>query len=249
MGKLDGKVAFITGASRGLGKSMAIAFAAEGAALAVGYNSSAEGANDTVATIRKAGGNAEAYQGDITVPEVVDAIVTGVVDQFSTVDVLVNNAGLVNASPLNEMSVEIWDAMFAIHVRAMFLCSRAVLPHMLAQKSGNIINMGGTFGVTGMENFTHMSAAKAAMIGFTRALAKEAGPNGIRVNCLTPAMIRGETTANMPQDYLESLRQRYPLRRLGEVEDVNSCALFLASDESSFVTGQNLAPAGGEVMP
>ncbi|MDA0261242.1 MAG: 3-oxoacyl-ACP reductase FabG [Proteobacteria bacterium] len=249
MGKLDGKVAFITGASRGLGKAMAIAFAAEGAKLAVGYNSSAEGAKDTVETIRTVGGDAEAYQGDITVPETVDAIVTAIVARFGTVDILVNNAGLVNASPLSEMSVETWDSMFAIHVRAMFLCSRAVLPHMLAQKSGNIINMGGTFGVTGMENFTHMSAAKAAMIGFTRALAKEAGPNGIRVNCLTPAMIRGETTANMPQDYLEALRQRYPLRRLGEVEDVNSCALFLASSDSSFVTGQNLAPAGGEVMP
>ena len=249
MGKLDGKVAFITGASRGLGKAMAIAFAAEGAALAVGYNSSADGANDTVETIRKAGGNAEAYQGDITVPETVDAIVAKIVERLGTVEILINNAGLVNSSPLQDMSVEIWDSMFAIHVRAMFLCSKAVLPHMLAQKSGKIINMGGTFGVTGMENFTHMSAAKAAMIGFTRALAKEVGPSGIRVNCLTPAMIRGETTANMPPDYLESLRQRYPLRRLGEVEDVNKCALFLASDDSDFVTGQNLAPAGGEVMP
>ena len=249
MGKLVDRVAFITGASRGLGKAMAIAFAGEGAAVAVGYNSSAEGAADTVETIRSAGGDAEAYRGDITDPEVVEGIVSGVVERFGGIDILVNNAGVVSASPLVDMSVEAWDTMLAVHVRAMFLCCRAAVPHMLRKGSGNIINMGGTFGMTGMENFTHLSAAKAAMIGFTRALAREVGPQGIRVNCLTPAMIRGETTANLPQDYLESLRQRYPLRRLGEVGDVNACAIFLASDDSDFVTGQNLAPAGGEVMP
>ena len=249
MSRLQGKVALITGASRGLGKAMAVAFAGEGAAVAVGYNASADGAAETVDTIRKAGGDAEAFQGDITEPEIVDGIVAGVVDRFGGIDILVNNAGVVSASPLVDMSVEAWDTLFAVHVRAMFLCCRAALPHMLERGAGKIINMGGTFGMTGMENFTHLSAAKAAMIGFTRALAKEVGPQGIRVNCLTPAMIRGETTANLPQDYLESLRQRYPLRRLGEVEDVNACALFLASDESDFVTGQNLAPAGGEVMP
>lgn len=249
MGRLENKVALITGASRGLGKAMAIAFAGEGAAIAVGYNSNAEGAADTVRTIRDAGGNAEAFQGDITEPETVDRIVSEAVGRFGGIDILVNNAGVVNASPLVDMTVEAWDTVLAVHVRAMFLCCRAVLPHMLKKGSGKIVNMGGTFGMTGMENFTHLSAAKAAMIGFTRALAREVGPRGIRVNCVTPAMIRGETTANLPQDYLESLRQRYPLRRLGEVEDVNACALFLASDESDFVTGQNLAPAGGEVMP
>ena len=249
MGKLEGRVALITGASRGLGKAMAISFAGEGAAVAVGYNASAEGAADTVRTIGDAGGDAEAFQGDITEPEIVDRLVSGVVERFGGIDILVNNAGVVSASPLVDMTVETWDTLFAVHVRAMFLCCRAVLPHMLEKGSGKIVNMGGTFGMTGMENFTHLSAAKAAMIGFTRALAKEVGPQGVRVNCLTPAMIRGETTANLPRDYLESLRQRYPLRRLGEVEDVNACALFLASDDSDFVTGQNLAPAGGEVMP
>ena len=249
MGKLEGRVALITGASRGLGKAMAIAFAGEGARIAVGYNASADGAADTVRTIRDAGGDAEGFQGDITQPEFVDRLVSDVVERFGGIDILVNNAGVVSASPLVDMSVEDWDTMLAVHVRAMFLCCRAVLPHMLKKGSGKIVNMGGTFGMTGMENFTHLSAAKAAMIGFTRALAREVGPQGIRVNCLTPAMIRGETTANLPPDYLESLRQRYPLRRLGEVEDVNACALFLASDDSDFVTGQNLAPAGGEVMP
>lgn len=249
MGKLDGRVALITGASRGLGKGMALAFADEGAAVAVGFKSSAEGAKEAVERIRSAGGDADAFQGDITIPEVAGDLVDKVVDRFGKVDILVNNAGLVKPAPIAEMSVEDWDQMFAIHVRAMFLCTRAVLPYMLKARYGKIINMSGTFGITGMERFVHMSAAKAAMIGFTRALAREVGPDGIYVNCIAPAMIRGETTANLPEDYLESLRRRYPLRKLGEVKDVNACALFLASGDSDFVTGQTIAPAGGEVMP
>lgn len=249
MPKLEGRIALITGASRGLGKSIALAFAKEGAAVAVGYNRSADGAKEAVANIRNAGGDAEAFQGDITRPDVVDSIVKKVVERFGTVHILVNNAGLVQPAPMKEMTVAQWDDMFAIHVRAMFLCTRAALPHMSKQRYGKIINMSGTFGVTGMEKFVHMSAAKAAMIGFTRALAREVGPEGIYVNCIAPAMIEGETTANMSKEYLESLRQRYPLRKLGSVEDVNACALFLASSDSDFVTGQTLAPAGGEIMP
>ena len=151
MGKLEGRVALITGASRGLGKAMAIAFAGEGAAVAVGYNASADGAADTVRTIRDAGGDAEAFQGDITQPEIVDRLVSDVVERFGGIDILVNNAGVVSASPLVDMSVEAWDTLFAVHVRAMFLCCRAVLPHMLKKGSGKIVNMGGTFGMTGME--------------------------------------------------------------------------------------------------
>lgn len=144
MGRLQGKVALITGASRGLGKAMAVAFAGEGAAVAVGYNASADGAAETIDTIRKAGGDADAFQGDITEPEIVDGIVAGVVGRFGGIDILVNNAGVVSASPLVDMSVEAWDTLFAVHVRAMFLCCRAVLPHMLERGAGKIINMGGT---------------------------------------------------------------------------------------------------------
>ena len=216
--------------------------------MAVNYFSSAAGARDAVETIRKGGGQAEAFQADVTRPPEVERLVADVVKTFGRLDVLVNNTGVVNAAPLHEMSIAMWDEVFALHVRAMFLTCRMALPHMLRQKYGKIINMGGSFGISGAERFVHLSAAKAAMIGFTRALAREVGPQGVYVNCLAPAMIRGETTEKMSPEFLEALRQRYPLRKLGELADVTATALFLATADSDFFTGQTLAPAGGEVM-
>jgi 3-oxoacyl-[acyl-carrier protein] reductase len=248
VGKLDERVALITGASRGLGKGIAVAFGEAGARVAVNYLRSEAGARDAVETIRQGGGRAEAFRADVTSPDEVERLIAQVVKAFGRLDILVNNAGIVNAAPLHEMSVPMWDEVFAIHVRAMFLTCRAALPQMLGQKYGKIINMGGSFGISGAERFVHLSAAKGAMIGFTRALAREVGPHGVYVNCLAPAMIRGETTEKMSPEFLESLRQRYPLRKLGELADVTATALFLATADSDFFTGQTLAPAGGEVM-
>lgn len=248
MGKLDGRVALVTGASRGLGKGIATAFAAEGAKVAVNYLSSTAGAEDTVAKIRAAGGVAEAFRADVGDAAQVDAMVKAIGAKFGGVDILVNNAGTVNASPLVEMTPEAWDAVFSVHVRAMFLCCRAVLPHMIARKYGKIINMSGSFGVSGAEKFVHLSAAKGAMTGFTRALAREVGPQGIYINAIAPSMIRGETTEKMDPAFLEALRMRYPLRKLGELHDIQASAVFLASSDSDFYTGQMLCPTGGEVM-
>jgi 3-oxoacyl-[acyl-carrier protein] reductase len=141
-----------------------------------------------------------------------------------------------------------WDQVFGVHVRAMYLCCRAALPHMLKNKYGKIINMSGSFAITGAENFVHLSAAKGAMTGFTRALAREVGPEGIYVNAIVPSMIKGETTDKMDPAFLEGLRQRYPLRKLGDMKDIAATAMFLASSDSDFFTGQNLCPSGGEVM-
>jgi len=248
MGKLDGRVALVTGASRGLGKGIAIAFAAEGAKVAVNYHSSAAGAQDTVDQIRKAGGQAEAFRADVGDAAQVGALVAAIGAKFGGVDILVNNAGIVSASPLVDMTPEAWDAVFNVHVRAMFLCCKAVLPHMQKQGYGKIINMSGSFAVSGAEKFVHLSAAKGAMTGFTRALAREVGPQGIYVNAIAPSMIRGETTAKMDPAFLEGLRMRYPLRKLGEMHDIQASALFLASSDSDFYTGQMLCPAGGEIM-
>jgi 3-oxoacyl-[acyl-carrier protein] reductase len=248
MGKLSEKVALVTGASRGLGKGIAIAFAGEGAKVAVNYNANAAGAEDTVSKIRAAGGVAEAFQADITDAATVDRLMASIGQRLGGIDILVNNAGIVQASPLVKMSPEAWDAVFAIHVRAVFLCSRAALPHMLEQRYGKIINMSGSFGISGAENFVHLSAAKGAITGFTRALAREVGPQGVYVNALAPSMIRGETTEKMDPKFLEGLRQRYPLRKLGELSDIAASALFLASSDSDFYTGQTLCPTGGEVM-
>jgi 3-oxoacyl-[acyl-carrier protein] reductase len=246
--RLAGKVALVTGGSRGLGRGIAEGFAAEGAKLVVNYLKDEKAANAVVDTIRNGGGDAIAVRADIG--EVAD--VTGMVDvavkKFGTIDILVNNAGMLNSFKLADMSVETWDSMIKVHLRGMFLCTRFVIPHMLKQKSGKIINMSGTFGVSGGAEFTHMSAAKAGMIGFTRALAREVGHDGINVNCIAPAIIRTDLYNFMPDDVRDAIVGAYPLGRVGEVEDVVATALFLATGDGSYFTGQTLCPAGGDVM-
>ncbi|MBL8157652.1 MAG: SDR family oxidoreductase, partial [Anaerolineae bacterium] len=168
--------------------------------------------------------------------------------RFGSIDVLVNNAGLLNARPLAEMPIEVWDEMIAVHLRGMFLCSRFAVPHMIARGRGSIINMSGSFGVSGAANFTHLSAAKAGMIGFTQALARELGPTGIRVNAIALAIIQTELAAGMTDDAIRAAVAAYPLRRAGTVDDVVPAAVFLASDEAGYFTGQTLSPSGGSVM-
>jgi 3-oxoacyl-[acyl-carrier protein] reductase len=248
MGKLDGKTALVTGASRGLGRAIAIAFAGEGAKVAANYNASASAAADTVDRIRAAGGVADTFQADVSDPEQVDTMVKSIETKLGGIDILVNNAGIMGPSPLLKVSADLWDRVFAVHVRGMFLCCKAVLPHMLDQHYGKIINMSGSYAISGAENYVHLSAAKGAMTGFTRALAKEVGPHGIFVNAIVPSMIKSELTAKMDPAFLERLRQRYPLRKLGELQDITASAIFLASGDSDFYTGQNLCPSGGDVM-
>jgi 3-oxoacyl-[acyl-carrier protein] reductase len=247
-GRLAGKVALVTGGSRGLGRGIAQGFAAEGAKVVVNYLKDENAANAVVAAIKKNGGAAITVRADIGEVEDVTRMVGTAVEQFGTIDVLVNNAGMLNSAKLADMSVETWDGMIKVHLRGMFLCTRFVIPHMLKQKSGKIINMSGTFGVSGGAEFTHMSAAKAGMIGFTRALAREVGHDGINVNAIAPAIIRTDLYNFMPDDVRDSIVGAYPLGRVGEVEDVVATALFLATKDGDFFTGQTLCPAGGDVM-
>jgi 3-oxoacyl-[acyl-carrier protein] reductase len=247
-GRLAGKVALVTGGGRGLGRGIAEGFAAEGAKIVVNYVRNADAANAVVAKIKAAGGDAIAVKANVGEVAPVEAMVKTAIEHFGKVDILVNNAGLLNSMRLDVMPIEIWDEMIQTHLRGMFLCTRFVIPHMVAQKSGKVINMTGTFGVTGGEEFTHMSAAKAGMIGFTKALAKEVGPNGIHVNAIAPAIIRTDLYEHMPSAVRDAIVATYPLRRVGEVEDVVACAMFLATKDSDFVTGQTICPAGGDVM-
>ena len=247
-GRLAGKVALVTGGSRGLGRGIAEGFAAEGAKLVVNYLKDEEAANAVVDTVRKGGSDAIAVRADIGEVADVTAMVDTAVKKFGTIDILVNNAGMLNSFKLADMSVETWDSMIKVHLRGMFLCTRFVIPHMLKQKGGKVINMSGTFGVSGGAEYTHMSAAKAGMIGFTRALAREVGHDGINVNCIAPAIIRTDLYNFMPDDVRDAIVGAYPLGRVGEVADVVATALFLATDDGSFFTGQTLCPAGGDVM-
>lgn len=246
--RLEGKIALVTGASRGLGRATALAFAREGATIGLSYHRSEEQARRVLSEIETTGGRGLLLRADVRDPESVKAMVEALHNTYGRIDILVNNAGILNSIPLTEMSVEDWDDMIATHLRGVFLCTRFVLPYMLSQGKGKVINMSGSFGVQGAPNFTHLSAAKAGIIGFTRALAREVGPRGVHVNAVAPAMIQTELIADMPKEKLDELVARYPLRRAGTPEEVTATLLFLATADSDFYTGQTLCPAGGDIM-
>jgi 3-oxoacyl-[acyl-carrier protein] reductase len=246
--RLAGQVALVTGGGRGLGRGIAEGFGAEGANVVVNYMKDSASAEAVVAKIKAAGADAIAVQADVGDEKAVQGMIDACIKKFGRLDILVNNAGHLNSSPLAEMSVAMWDDMIRIHLRGMFLCTRFSIPQMLKQKSGRIINMTGTFGVSGGADFTHMSAAKAGMIGFTRALAREVGKQGIHVNAIAPAIIRTDLYNFMPDSVRDEIVGAYPLGRVGEVEDIVATALFLATKDGDFFTGQTLCPAGGDVM-
>ena len=247
-GRLAGKVAVVTGGSRGLGRGIAEGFGAEGARVVVNYLQDEKAAREVADTLKTNGSDAITVRANVGEVDDVRTMMDTTVKEFGTIDILVNNAGMLNSFRLAEMSVETWDSMIKVHLRGMFLCTRFAIPHMLKQKSGKIINMSGTFGVSGGAEFTHMSAAKAGMIGFTRALAREVGHDGINVNCIAPAIIRTDLYNFMADDVRDSIVGAYPLGRVGEVGDVVATALFLATEDGSYFTGQTLCPAGGDVM-
>ena len=247
-GRLAGKVAVVTGGSRGLGRGIAEGFGAEGARVVVNYLQDETAAREVADTLKTNGSDAITVRANVGEVDEVRTMMDTTVKEFGTIDILVNNAGMLNSFRLAEMSVETWDSMIKVHLRGMFLCTRFAIPHMLKQKSGKVINMSGTFGVSGGAEFTHMSAAKAGMIGFTRALAREVGHDGINVNCIAPAIIRTDLYNFMADDVRDSIVGAYPLGRVGEVGDVVATALFLATEDGSYFTGQTLCPAGGDVM-
>jgi 3-oxoacyl-[acyl-carrier protein] reductase len=247
-GRLAGRVALVTGGSRGLGRGIAEGFGAAGANVIVNYVKDAAAADAVVKKVEQAGGQAIAVKANVGVVDDVKAMVDAGIAKFGKIDILVNNAGLLNAVPLAEMPIETWDEMIQTHLRGMFLCTRFVIPHMLKHKYGKVINMSGTFGLVGGDGFTHLSAAKGGMIAFTKALAREVGKQGINVNAIAPAIIRTDLYNFMPVEVRDQIVGAYPLGRVGEVEDVVSTAMFLATEDSAFFTGQTLCPAGGDVM-
>jgi 3-oxoacyl-[acyl-carrier protein] reductase len=248
MGKLDGRVALVTGASRGIGAAIARAFGREGAMVAVNYHRSAARAGEVVAAIEASGSKAIALGADVADGDAVRAIVERTVAALGPIDVLVNNAGILKAVPLEQMSEAIWDEMVATNLRSVFLCTRAVLPAMLARGRGKIINVTSQLGQKGMPNHTHYAAAKAGVIGFTRALAREVGPRGIHVNAIAPGPIETDLIGPVTDEFRREKSAIFALRRLGLPEEVAPTAVFLASDDSSYYAGQTLCPNGGDIM-
>ncbi|MBF8376643.1 beta-ketoacyl-ACP reductase [Alicyclobacillus mali] len=243
MGKLDGQVAIVTGAARGIGAATAKRLAADGAKVAV-FDIKEELTKDTVEAIRQAGGEAIGVGCDVTKADDVERAVESVVQQWGRLDILVNNAGVIRDNLLFKMTEEDWDMVMNVHLKGAFLCSRAAQKYMVQQKSGKIINLSSTsaLGNRGQANY---SAAKAGMQGFTRTLAIELGPFGIRVNAVAPGFIETDMTRATAErvgvDYeafKQAASQQIALRRTGKPEDVANVIAFFASDDSSYVSGQ-----------
>ena len=242
------RVALVTGASRGIGRAIALRLAADGYAVAVNYHTHADEAEAVCDLIRQQGGTALSFGCDVADAQVVSAMVQAVTEQLGEISVLVHNAGIAQQKLFTDITDEEWRRMMGVHVDGAFYTCRAVLPQMISRHTGNIVLVSSMWGQVGGSCEVHYSTAKAALIGLTKALAKEVGPSSVRVNCVAPGVIRTEMTACLSDDILEELAQEAPLCRLGTPEDVAKAVSFLVSDEASFITGQVIAPNGGIVI-
>lgn len=250
MRKLNGKRALITGASSGIGRGVALAFAAEGAAVAINYPdaSQAAAAHAVVKQIIDAGGEACAIEADVADEDQVDALVADCVARLGGIDILVNNAGIAHVAPLEQIEVATWDRVIAVHLRGTFLVTRKVLPLLYAQGYGKIINTVSQLAHSGSPGLTHYTAAKGAIISLTRSLALEIGERDINVNCVAPGATRTPILDDVPDDLLEQVRLGIPKKRIAEVTDIVPTYVFLAGDESRHFQGQTLSPNGGDVF-
>ena len=245
---LEGKVAIITGASRGIGKGIAEVFADQGATIAFTYASSDEKARAFEAELAAKGVKAKGYKSDAADFNAAHTLVDEVVAEFGTVDILVNNAGITRDTLLMRMSEEQWDEVLRVNLKSVFNLTKAVIKPMLKARSGSIINMTSIVGVTGNAGQANYAASKAGMIGFTKSVAQELGSRNIRCNSIAPGFIETEMTEKLDQKVVEEWRNTIPLKRGGTPLDIANTTLYLASDLSSYVTGQTLHVCGGMHM-
>jgi 3-oxoacyl-[acyl-carrier protein] reductase len=242
------KTVVITGASRGIGRETARLFAYEGYNVVINYLNSKLKAEQLKAELTADHYSAVTIQADISEPQAVIAMFRSAENLFGKIDVLVNNAGVAEQKLLIKTEFEDWKRLFAVNIDGIFHCCKAVLPNMLKRHSGKIINISSIWGMCGASCETAYSASKAAVIGFTKALAKEVGPSNIQVNCVAPGVIDTDMNADCEKATLDALKKRTPLSRLGTVTDVADTILFLASNKADFITGQVISPNGGYVI-
>lgn len=239
------KVALVTGASRGIGRATAEAFARAGYQVAANYCRSKEQIEQFSAQMEREGCAVIPVQADVSDPEQVERMVQAVQQQFGHIDVLVCNAGIARQGLLTDFSPADWRQMMAVNLDGTFYCCRSVLPGMIRRQSGCIITTSSIWGITGASCEVPYSAAKAGIIGLTRALAKEVGPSGIRVNCIAPGVIDTEMNGNLTPEVMAQLREETPLGTIGTPKQVADLALYLVGEGASFLTGQVISPNGG----
>ena len=245
---LEGKIALVTGASRGIGRQIAKTLAAKGAFVIVNYNGSAAKAEEVVKEIQAAGGNGQAVQCNVSDFESCKEMLDAVVKEHGRLDILVNNAGITRDNLLMKMSEEDFDAVIQTNLKGVFNCTRHIARQMLKQKSGRIINISSVSGVLGNAGQANYAASKAGVIGLTKTAAREVASRGITVNAVAPGFIETDMTEVLPEKIKEASAAQIPLGKFGKAEDVANAVAFLASEDAGYITGQVLHVDGGMVM-
>jgi len=242
---LAGKIALVTGGSRGIGRACSILLARAGAAVLVNYNRSREKAEEVMNEIRELGGEAEIFKADVSVPEEVEELFEFLKKRFGTLDILVNNAGIIRDNLLLTMKISDWDRVHDVDLKGAFLTSKSAAEMMLPRRSGKIINVSSVAAVAGGRGQTNYASAKGGLASFTRACAVELGAKGIHVNAVLPGMISTDMSSRTVRRAGELILKRIPFERFGDPMEVASLVLFLASDLSGYITGQTIAVDGG----
>ena len=245
MGQLEGKIALITGATRGIGKGLVSLFAKEGCSIAFTYVSSEEKAKQLEEELKKFGVKARGYKSDAGNFKAADELVNQVISDFGTIDILVNNAGITRDGLLMRMTEQQWDEVINANLKSVFNLTKAVQKIMLKARKGSIVNMSSVVGVKGNAGQSNYAASKSGIIGFSKSIAIELGSRNIRCNVIAPGFIETEMTAALNEETIKAWRESIPLKRGGTPEDVAQLALFLASDNSSYITGQCINVCGG----
>ncbi|MCZ2338841.1 MAG: 3-oxoacyl-[acyl-carrier-protein] reductase [Chitinophagales bacterium] len=245
MGLLNGKVALVTGGSRGIGEAIVLKFAAQGADVAFTYLSSAEKANAVLEKAKAYGVNAIALKSDAADYNQAEALVNTVIEKMGKIDILVNNAGITKDTLMLRMSEEQWDQVIEVNLKSVFNLTKHALKPMMKQRSGSIINMSSVVGVFGNAGQANYAASKAGIIGFSKSIAKEVGSRNIRCNVIAPGFIETDMTHALTEDQKKAYTDNIPLKRLGSGEDIADTCVYLGSDLSAYVTGQVLSVCGG----
>ena len=245
---MKGKTALITGASRGIGRAIAIRLANEGARVAINFSSNVDKAEEVKQIIESNGGEAMLLQGNVADFAAVGEMIKRIVDAWGSLDVLVNNAGITRDNLLIRMKPEDFDVVIDTNLKGVFNCTKAVSRQMIKQRGGRIINMSSIVAINGNAGQTNYAAAKAGIIGFTKSAARELAPRGITVNAIAPGFIDTDMTAAMPEDIKHATVEKIPLGRIGAAEDIANAVAFLASEQASYITGQVLCIDGGLSM-